>query len=210
MAEVNFDADIKRMQDLFGVLKHQYDLYFAGSRKGPPTRERAELEGLVRHYSNGTLNRMSQQFLFNTFASTFSLHCEQWNKWLRAKEEGLADDPRFASPLRQAKRALYELERGLPVTPAAPAPSPSSDPSSPAPPPSGSKENGARPVRRLYEEFITARLQVGMVPEWDYNAFESHLRKQREAILLKYAGKDVVFSVQSQDGKVSLKAKVIR
>lgn len=208
MAEVSFDADIKRMQDLFGVLKHQYDLYFAGSRKSPPSKERAELERLVSYYSNGTLNRMSQQFLFNTFASTFSLHCEQWNKWLRAKEEGLGDDPRFAGPIRQAKKTLYELEKGLPVTPTAPAPS--SDPSLSGPPKPASKDNGARPVRRLYEEFITARLQAGMVPEWDYKAFEAHLRKQREAILLKYSGKDVVFSVQSQDGKVSLKAKVIR
>ncbi len=203
MADVSFDADIKRMQDLLGVLKHQYDLYFAGSRKSPPSKERAELERLVRYYSNGTLNRMSQQFLFNTFASTFSLHCEQWNKWLRAKEEGLAEDPRFAGPIRQAKKTLYELEKGLPVTPATPA-------SPPAVLPPAPKENGAKPVRRLYEEFITARLQAGMVPEWDYKAFEAHLGKQREAILLKYSGKDVVFSVQSQDGKVSLKAKVIR
>jgi hypothetical protein len=49
-----------------------------------------------------------------------------------------------------------------------------------------------------------------MVPEWDFSAFEKHVKQQKEAILAKYAGKDVVFSVQSKDGKVSLKAKVVK
>jgi hypothetical protein len=73
-----------------------------------------------------------------------------------------------------------------------------------------SREKGGKPLRGLYDEFISAKLEHGMVPEWDFEAFETHLKKQREAILAKYAGKDVVFSVQNSNGKVSLKAKVIK
>ena len=36
------------------------------------------------------------------------------------------------------------------------------------------------------------------------------MKQQREAILAKYEGKDVVFTVQSKDGKVSLKAKIVK
>jgi len=208
MAETGFDADMKRMQDLFGTLKHEYDLYFAGVRKSPPSKERSDIERLVRFYSNGTLNRLSQQFLFNSFCSKFSLHCEQWNKWLKAKEEGLVADPRFLASTRQAKKELYELEKssgGRPKETAEPAPNDSGSHKTPESP-----QGGQKPVRRLYEEFINARLELGLVPEWDYGAFEVHLKKQKEAILNKYAGKDVVFSVQNQDGKVSLKAKVIK
>ena len=207
LSEAGFEVDIKRMQDLFGVLKHEYDLYFAGTRKTQPAAERSELERLVRSYGDGNLNRLSQQFLYNAFASKFTLHCEQWSKWLRAKEDGLVSDPRFTASTREAKKTLYELEKstarhmrgaGKPENPA-------------IPPMDGTeRESGGRPLRGLYNEFITAKLQYGMIPEWNFEAFEKHLKKQRESILAKYAGKDVVFSVQDQNGKVSLKAKVVK
>lgn len=207
MSEASFDADIKRMQELFAVLKHEYDLYFAGTRKTQPAKERAELDRMVRFYGNGTLNRLSQQFLLNAFTSKFALHCEQWSKWLRVKEDGLVSDPRLAGSTREAKKALYALEKSAPGHTKAPG-----NPEAPAavaqaPP---SQEKDGKPLRGLYDEFITAKLEYGMAPEWDFEAFEKHLKKQREAILAKYAGKDVVFSVQNANGKVSLKAKVIK
>jgi hypothetical protein len=207
VSEASFDADIKKMQELFAVLKHEYDLYFAGTRKTQPAKERAELDRLVRVYGNGTLNRMSQQFLFSAFTSKFTLHCEQWNKWLRAKEDGLVSDPRLQASTREAKKALYALEKSSPghaksaAKPEAPAAVPKELPP---------RERGAKPLRGLYDEFISAKLELGMVPEWDFEAFERHLKKQREAILAKYAGKDVVFTVQNANGRVSLKAKVIK
>jgi hypothetical protein len=208
MAQSSFESDMKRMQDLFGILRHEYDLYFAGTRKGQPSRERAELERLVKYYSNGNLNRLSQQFLFNAFASKFTLHREQWNKWLRAKEEGLVEDPRLIASTLQAKKTLYELEKGSAGRPqAGAAREPKEEPAAAV---KIQKSANGKPIRSLYDDFISAKLQAGMAPEWDYEAFESHLKKQREAILSKYAGKDVVFSVLKQDGKVSLKAKVIK
>jgi hypothetical protein len=210
MAEQGFEADIKRMQDLFGVLKHEYDLYFAGTRKTPPTKERAEIDRLVRYYSSGTLNRLSQQFLFNSFSSKYSIHCEQWNKWLKAKEEGLVADPRFTGSTMKAKKELYELEKAAPgQVPAALQAEPDGPAASAR---AGALKGGASSqyLRRLYDELINARLQVGMVPEWDFTAFEKHLKQQREAILAKYDGKDVIFTVQSKDGKVSLKAKIVK
>ena len=207
MSEASFESDIKRMQDLFAVLKHEYDLYFAGTRKTQPAKERAELDRLVKLYLNGTLNRMSQQFLFNTFTSKFTLHCEQWNRWLRAKEDGLGSDPRLPATTREAKKALYALEKSSPgrAKSAAKAEAPAAEAKEQPP-----REKGGRPLRGLYDEFISAKLEYGMVPEWDFEAFEAHLKKQREAILAKYAGKDVVFTVQSANGRVSLKAKVIK
>ena len=209
MSEASFEADIKKMQELFAVLKHEYDLYFAGTRKTQPAKERAELDRLVRLYGNGTLNRMSQQFLLNAFTSKFTLHCEQWNKWLRAKEDGLVSDPRLPGTTREAKRAMYALEKSSPGH-AKPAgkPEPSAPAAAPKEPPP--REKGGKPLRGLYDEFINAKLELGMVPEWDFDAFERHLKKQREAILAKYAGKDVVFTVQNANGKVSLKAKVVK
>jgi hypothetical protein len=150
---------------------------------------------------------MSQQFLLNAFTSKFTLHCEQWNKWLRAKEDGLVSDPRLPGTTREAKKALYALEKSSPGHAKSAAKTEAPAPVTLEPHP---RQKGGKPLRGLYDEFISAKLEYGMVPEWDFEAFEAHLKKQREAILAKYAGKDVVFSVQNADGKVSLKAKVIK
>ncbi len=206
MPEMDFERDIQRMQTLLNILKHEYDLYFAGSRRDPPRKEQKELDALVRAYGNTSLPKLAQQFRFTTFNSSYVMRCEQWNKWMRAREDGLVQDPRLLASVRRAKRELQDLERGHP-------PPPASAPEPPPPAPSPAKQapvRGGRHTRALFEEFINAKLGEGEVPKWDLASFEQHLAQQKAAILQKYPGSDVAFSVQTKDGKVTLKAKVIK
>ncbi len=206
MAETAFDKDMARMQRLFDQVKHEYDLFFAGSRKEAPLKERAELDRMVKFYANGTLNRLAQQFLFNSFSSKYNLQAELWNKWMRAREEGLVADPRLPSAARLARKALQDLEKqapgSRPAGPGAQAPERPGVTAAHGPP--------RRKLQRLYDEFVSAKIDAGEIPEWDYGSFEAHIEKQKEAILQKYQGKDVVFSVRNQDGRISLKAKVVK
>lgn len=202
MAETAFDKDMARMQRLFEQVKHEYDLFFAGARKEAPFRERAELDRMVKFYANGTLNRLAQQFLFNSFSSKYNLQSELWNKWMRAREEGLVQDPRLPAAARMARKALQDLEKRAPGSRGESA---QDRPGEPPP-----KASPHRKLQRLYDEFVTAKIDAGEIPDWDYASFEAHIGKQREAILQKYQGKDVVFSVRTQDGRISLKAKVVR
>lgn len=206
MPELNFDGDMARMQSLFEQVKHEYDLYFSGARKEPPSRERAELASLVKVYTNSTLARLSQQFMFTSFANKYNLHNELWNKWMRAREDGLDVDPRLPAALRKVRREMQALEVAPPggTMPKAAETGPQK-----APAPAKPVSNGGR-LRALYDDFLNAKLKMGQMPEWDFHAFEAHLIQQREAILAKYQGKDVAFSVKTQDGKVSLKAKVLK
>ena len=206
MPEMDFERDIQRMQALLNTLKHEYDLYFAGSRRDPPRKEQKELDALVKAYGNTNLPRLAQQFRFTAFSGSYAVLCEQWNKWMRAREDGLVQDPRLLASVRRAKRELQELERGRPLSPA-------SGPEQPPPVPAPARRAPAgdgRHTRALFEEFINAKLREGEVPKWDLASFERHLAQQKAAILQKYKGSDVVFSVQTKDGKVTLKAKVIQ
>lgn len=209
MAESAFDRDIAKMQKLFDFVKHEYDLYFAGARTEPPSKEKAELDRLVRFYGNNPANRLSQQFVFSSFSNKYNLHNELWNKWMRAKEDGLGVDPRLPAASRKARKALQDLERRAP---AAEAPAAAGEKES-APAPAEAKArkaDGPKNLRRLYEEFVNAKVLSGEIPDLDFPAFEQHIRSQREAILKKYEGKDVVFSVKNQNGRVSLRAKVVK
>ncbi len=206
MPEMDFERDIQRMETLLNILKHEYDLYFAGARRDPPRKEQKELDALVRTYGNASLPRLAQQFRFTTFNSSYVMRCEQWNKWMRAREDGLVQDPRLLASVRRAKRELQELERGRPLPPA----------SVPEPPPVAPAQakrapaGGGGHTRALFEEFVNAKLREGEVPKWDLASFEQHLAQQKAAILQKYKGSDVAFSVQTKGGKVTLKAKVIK
>ena len=208
MAESAFDRDIAKMQKLFDFVKHEYDLYFAGARTDPPSKEKAELDKLVRFYGNNPANRLAQQFVFSSFSNKYNLHNELWNKWLRAKEDGLGVDPRLPVASRKARKALQDLERRAPATP-----EPEASPDASAPTPGEAKARkagGPRNLRKLFEEFMNAKVLSGEIPDLDFAAFEKHVRQQREAILKKYEGRDVVFSVKTQDGRVSLRAKVVK
>jgi hypothetical protein len=205
-----------KMQNIFDFVKHEYDLYFAGTRKEPPTREYRELEKMVRRYANTSLPRLSQQFRLATFNSKFAIYSEQWNKWLRAKEDGFVGDPRILGAVQRARKAYRDMDKAAKEKEQeAPAEAPPSKAGTPTPPAEELLEvqavsNGNRAVRKLFDDFVAASLQAGQVPQWDFTTFRGHLVSQKEAILQKYKGKDVQFTVQSKDGKVSLKAKVVK
>lgn len=206
--EKDFDKDLATMQESFARLKREYDLFFAGTRRDPPFKEAKDLDSLVRKWRSANLTKLPNQFRLMTFLSAYTSQTEMWNKWMRQKEEGLAKDPRLVAAVRKGRQVARELDKGR-VEPEAEA-APPAAPGEPANPPEkvASKANGAS--RRLYDEFISAKLSMGEVPDIEFGAFEKKLEQQREGILKKYEGHEVIFSVVNKDGKVSLKAKVVK
>jgi hypothetical protein len=210
--EKDFDKDLVTMQEVLARLRREYDLFFAGTRRDPPYKEAKELETLVRKWRTATLTKLTTQFRLQTFLSSYTSQTEMWNKWMRQKEEGLAKDPRLVAAVRKGREIAREVDKGRPETehveqepPAISAPQDSQAVAAATAP---AKSNGAD--RQLYDEFISAKLCLGENSDVDFGAFERKLEQQREGILKKYEGHDVHFSVVSKDGKVSLKAKVVK
>jgi len=203
MAEArDFRSDMARMETLFATVKRQYDLFFAGAVKEPPTADHQELARLVRYWATAGISQTAQQFLFQSFQNRFLLHHEQWNKWMRAREDGLVADPRLPMALRRAKSAFQELEKGI-VKERTPEPSPlQSARKDKAPPPD--------PARKLYEEFAAAKRAAGEGLTMDFEAFRAFVEKQKAAIAQKYGAKKVDFAVAVKDGKVTLKARMTK
>jgi len=200
-----FEQDMENMQRMLRLLAHEYDLFFAGNRKEPPFSDHQTLDKMVRHYRNSNMPKLAFQFRFSSFASTYTLHCERWNKWMRAKEQGLADDPRLMQAVQKAKEEERELDKGRVAEQKGKEAEDAAGKKSSAEKP---KKNGPTESRRLYDDFINAKLESGQSPEMDFESFEKLLARQRQALLERYEGKKIQFSVVTKDGKVTLKAKV--
>jgi len=219
-----FERDLLRMQKLLEVLRLQYNMYFSGARKDMPNRERAELDRLFAYYRNANLPNLAQQFKFNSFANGFTLQSEQWAKFIRAKENGVVADPRMIQALRKAQQELEALERETPEEAArkereaaeAAARAAESAPRPAAKAAAGPDEKAAKPAAAspksdsLFDQYLRARQAAGDLTTIDPAAFERQIAAQRKQILDKYKAKDVVFTVETKDGKVSVKAKVVK
>ncbi|MEJ2420769.1 MAG: MXAN_5187 C-terminal domain-containing protein [Acidobacteriota bacterium] len=214
MAEIgqNFDRDMSRIQQLLQQLKLQYNLFFAGARKDPPEAEHQELDRMVRFYRNRALTNFAQQFRFSSLANSYVTYAEQWNKYLRIREDGLADDPRMVAAVQQGRREFRDLEKGRVETREHEEKSAEGSLKQNAagkrnPPGSGKKPP---PERKLFEEYLNAKLLNGQVPSMDFKQFKNHLARQEESIKQKYEGENVSFRVVNRNGKVTLKARVVK
>lgn len=200
--------DLERIEDGIRKLKVQYELYFVGAEKLPPTRMHEEVDKLVKKYASMSLQRPADRFYFNNVQSRYNAYSELWNKQLRMKEEGRLPSGRPAV-------------RSVPVDGGAAARS--------ARPAAGGARSGGPPqstedavrinlefpedisLLRLYERFAAARAHAGQgeaVPAFE--PFRDQVRAQLEALRKKGVRGQVEFRISVQDSKVSLKARPVR
>jgi len=220
-----FERDLQRMQKLLEILRLQYNMYFSGARKDMPVRERAEIERLFAYYRNANLPNLAQQFRFNSFANGFTLQAEQWAKFIRAKENGVVADPRMIQALRKAQNELEALERetaddltrqekGSPDAEAQEAEGAAKGAGKAGP--AAVEKSAAKPAASpsgpasLFSQYLSARQAAGDLTTIDPGAFERQIAAQRKQIMDKYKAKDVTFAIETKDGKVSVKAKIVK
>src|SRR5262244_3444056 len=77
-----FERDIRQ-------LKIEYDQFFGGGRKRPPTEIEWRLEQLVKRYAErGGELKMAQRFRFNNLTQTYAKYKDIFRKKMKQKEEG--------------------------------------------------------------------------------------------------------------------------
>src|SRR5215813_12354148 len=77
-----FERDIRQ-------LKIEYDQFFGGGRKRPPTEIEWRLEQLVRRYGErGGDLKLAQRFRFNNLTQTYAKYKDIFRKRMKQKEEG--------------------------------------------------------------------------------------------------------------------------
>ena len=177
------EKNLKILEERIRALKIEWDLFFTGNRRVPPTKEQGELDQFVKTMKNTSIQDNGLRFKFQSVHSNFIAMSELWSKRLRQQEEGKIR----VKPVRQTLMA--------------------------APPAQGvviSNPNGQQSrIKSLFKDFLTLS-NPETVKDLNFQTFAVKISQQVEAIMRKTGCGEVQLSVRMEDGKVKLKAKPLK
>ena len=215
------DEELSGMERDIRQLKIEYDQFFGGGRKRPPTEIEWRIEQVIkRHGERAGELKMQQRFRLTNLTQTYAKYKDIFRKKTALKEEGRSQKHYGAA----AK--MIEAER------AKKAPEPSPMP----PPPSVSRDEApvskravataaaaanafrvtcADPDRetenvdRLFQAFVSAKKQAGEeTSKLSQAGFKEFVRKKTKDLQDKQNCRDVEYVVETVAGQVKLKALV--
>jgi hypothetical protein len=205
MAGSTIEEELSNLERDIRQLKIEYDQYFGGGRKRPPTEIEWRIEIVLKKYGErGGDMKFSQRFKFNNFAQTYAKYKDIFRKKAKQKEEGtVARHFGAAAKAIEAARAQTHPE---PVLAEAAAVGGAAKPFRVT---CSEPEKEGEKVDQLYEAFVDAKErageQTGKLSRSSFNEFV--LKKTRDLKKQKNC-RDVEYVVETIDGQVKLKALV--
>jgi len=79
---------LARLERDLAALKHQYDLFFTGKRRGEPMKERKELETKLQVESRRTIVGNADKLRFSNLSGRYWTLANLWTRMVRDLEEG--------------------------------------------------------------------------------------------------------------------------
>jgi hypothetical protein len=192
---VALQDDLDRIDVMLRQLQVKWELFFNGAERKPPSELQTQVDTLIKRLSNGEIRNNGDRFRFQGLSARYTTFNELWQKRLRAREEGRAfgmhglKAEKLPPPVPPLVAARAEPPREFRV----------SDPS-----------RDAVAVRALYERYVEERRQTGEPGAPAFEAFQALIGKQAQKILADKGAAAVSFRLETKDGKVSLKAKVVK
>jgi hypothetical protein len=193
--------DLDRLEVMIRQIQVKWDLFFNGQEKKPPSELQTQVETLIRRYANAEIRNNGERFRYQGLTARYTTFNELWQKKLRAREEGKA----FGVHGLRAER--------LPP-PAAPPPPP--PPRAAAGGAGGGEIRVADPsrdaaaVRELYERFLEEKRRAGDQTAPAFESFRDLIGRQTESLRSERGAAAVDFRLVTRDGKVSLKARIVK
>jgi hypothetical protein len=194
---INDDLDI--LERSFRQLQIEWEKFFGGVEKKPPTDMKARVEALIKKYAYAEIRNNTERFRYQTLSSRYATFNELWNKRMRAIEEGRPMGIHGIYERRVAPPPVY-----APPTPAARAQSGGGE--------VRVKDPGGdtAAVRSLFDRFLEARKAAGEAAPVKFESFQKIISQQAARILSEKGAQAVDFRLETKDGKVSLKAKPVK
>jgi len=196
------DEDLAGLEKDIRQLKIEYDMYFGGGRKRPPTEIEWRIETVVKRYSErGGDLKYTQRFRFTNLSQTYAKYKEVFRKRLAQREEGKIE--RHFGAAAKAIEALRAKSQD-----AAAADSGGERPkifrmTCSAP------EKESEKVEKLYEAFVNAKQEAGEdMGKMTRSAFNEFVRKKTKDLQTQKNCREVEYVVETVAGQVKLKALV--
>ena len=197
---MGFEEDLGEIESAIRRLGVEWEKFFGGIEKKPPNDLKAKAEALIRRHANIEIKNNTERFRYQNLTAKYNTLSELWAKRLRAREEGKAfgmhglkadilppPPPSVAAPRPRAGRGNDGNE--VRVT---------------------SATGDSAAVRTLYDKFLAAREAAGEAAPVKFDSFQKLIAQQASRILTEKGGQAVDFRLETKDGKVSLKAKIVK
>ncbi|MGA2421280.1 MAG: MXAN_5187 C-terminal domain-containing protein [Candidatus Acidiferrum sp.] len=207
------DEDMAQLERDIRQLKIEYDQFFGGGRKRPPTEIEWRIELLVKRYGErGGEMKSGQRFKFSGLTQSYAKYRDMFRKRTKQKEEGsVARHYGAAARAIEAERALHRqaeeahheahAEPAAVATPAGEIPVFRMTCSQP--------ETEADKVGQLYEALMSAKERAGESSgKLSRASFDEFVRKKTKDLQKQKNCRDVEYVVETVDGQVKLKALV--
>ena len=193
------DEDLSALERDIRQLKIEYDMYFGGGRKRPPTEIEWRIEMIVKRYGErGGDMKFGQRFRFGNLAQTYAKYKDIFRKRLAQREEG-----KVQRHFGAAAKAI-EAERAKAAAAAA-----STEAAKVFRVVCTAPEKEADKVEQLYEAFVRAKQQAGEeMGKMTRAGFNEFVRKKTQDLQKQKNCHEVEYVVETVDGQVKLKALV--
>jgi hypothetical protein len=199
------DEDLATLEKDIRQLKVEYDQYFGGGRKRPPTEIEWRIDMLVKRYSErGGELKSAQRFRFNNLTQTYAKYKDIFRKKLKQKEEGTIQH-HFGAAAREieASRSKEKGAEERAVAAAAAANSPAFRMTCSEP------ERETEKVDQLYQAFLQAKQTAGEATgKLSRSSFNEFVLKKTKELQKQKNCRDVEYVVEVVEGQVKLKALV--
>ena len=206
------DEELGQLERDIRQLKIEYDQYFGGGRKRPPSEIEWRIEMIVKRYAerSGEL-KFGQRFRYNNLTQTYAKYKDIFRKKLQQKEEGrLQRHFGAAAKAIEAERAKHQAEAPPPSPEAVAANGAAALPQSAAFRVVCSEpERETEKVEQLYKAFLRAKAQTGEeAGKLSAAGFQEFVRKKTKDLQQTQNCRDVEYVVEIVNGQVKLKALV--
>jgi hypothetical protein len=206
------DEELGQLERDIRQLKIEYDQYFGGGRKRPPTEIEWRIELLVKRYAErGGDLKYGQRFRLNNLTQTYAKYKDIFRKRTQQKEEGKVQRHFGAA----AKAIEAERAHKNPETPAETPAALAETPVSPGAAQGAFRvtcsepEHEAEKVDQLYQAFLQAKQQAGeQTGKLSRSSFNEFVLKKTKDLRKQKNCRDVEYVVEVVEGQVKLKALV--
>ena len=193
------DEELNVLEESVRRLKIEYDVFFGGGSKKPPSDTEWRVQNLIRKFSDSSKLSFPQRFKYNGIAQRYALFSDLWRQKMKIKEEGYRRPQDAALGISGMRR---EEEQ------AAAAAMESGGAEQPFKIHCSDVETDMAAVRSLFDAMMDARRKSGQaVDPKSFDSFKAFVKKKTDQIRGESGCSGVEYSVEVRNGQVRLKAK---
>ena len=192
------DEELDQLDTNLRRLKIEYEIYFNGGSKRPPSDTEWRVLSLLRKFSDGSRMNFTQRFRYNSMAQRYAIFSDLWRQKLKIKEEGY----------RRPQDALLSIQ-GLRTVEEEPKAEAADKAAKPFTVQCSDVEQEPDKVKTLFKAFVEAKKSAGekLTGTASLDSFRTFVQQKTQQLRKEYGCHSVEYTVEVQDGQVRLKAK---